>query len=169
LTGQSTYPIRVAERAPIGNNRVVLQSVFPLVVFGAVALSVVMSLIFLFSRASAYDQIGDSGFVTERDPGEELPAPPPGSGAERNEQETEIRQMLRARSERLARRGEPELDIEAEVARLLAPQERATRDPGIELEVRQLVIARNERRSRQGLEQLDVDAEVIRTLEELGA
>ena len=67
------------------------------------------------------------------------------------------------------RRGEPALDVEAEVARLLAPQERATRDPGIELEVRQLVIARNERRSRQGLEQLDVDAEVARTLEELGA
>ena len=53
--------LRVAERAPIGNNRVVLQSVFPLVVFGAVAFSVVMSLIFLFSRGSAYDQIGDSG------------------------------------------------------------------------------------------------------------
>jgi hypothetical protein len=167
LTGQSIAFARVAKRTPIGNNRGVLQSVFPLVVFGAVALSIVMSLVFLFSRGSAYDQIGDSGFAPERDPGEEMPAPAPGSSAERSEQETEIRQMLRARSARLARRGEPALDIEAEVARLLAPGERATRDPGIELEVRQLVIARNERRSRQGLEQLDVESEVVRTLQEL--
>jgi hypothetical protein len=169
LTGQSTPETRVAERALIGNNRSVLQSVFPVVVFGAVALSIVMSLVFLFSRGSAYDQIGGSELAPERDPGDELPTPPPGSTAAQAEQEMEIRQMLRARSDRLARRGEPALDIEAEVARLLAPAQRATRDPGIELEVRQLVIARNERRSRQGLEQLDVESEVARTLQELGA
>jgi hypothetical protein len=144
-----------------------LQSAFPIVVFAAVALSIVMSLVFLFSRGSAYDQIGEDGFATQRDPGWEPPAPPAGSSAELAEQEVEIRQMLRARSERLARRGEPALDIDAELARLLAPAQRASRDPGIELEVRQLVIARNERRSRQGLEQLDVEAEVQRTLSEL--
>ncbi len=167
--------MRVAERTTIGNNREVLQSAFPIVVFGAVALSVVMSLVFLFSRGSLYDQIGDSGFSTERDAGPEAPPPPPGSAAERDEQEREIRQMLSARSERMVGRGEPALDIDAEVTRLLggadpvAPTPASTRgsDPGIEREVRQLVTARNERRARQGLEPLDVDAEVARTLAEL--
>ncbi len=145
-----------------------LQSAFPIVVFGAVALSVVMSLVFLFSRGSAYDQIGETGFATERDPGPEAPPAPPGSLADRAEQEREIRQMLRARSERMVSRGEPALDIDAEVARLLAPEPTTRgRDPGLEREVRQLVRARNERRERQGLDVLDVDAEVARTLDEL--
>jgi hypothetical protein len=75
--------------------------------------------------------------------------------------------MLRARSERLERQGLPGLDIDAEVARLLAPAERTERDPGLVEEVRQLVVARNERRERQGLEPLDVESEVERTLAEL--
>jgi hypothetical protein len=147
----------------------VLQSAFPIVVFGAVALSVVMSLIFLFSRGSLYDQVGESGFATEQDTSAEAPGPAPGSIAERDEQEREIRQMLRARSARMVGRGEPALDIDAEVSRLLAPAPAAARgrDPGIEREVRQLVLARNERRARHGLERLDVDAEVTRTLDEL--
>jgi hypothetical protein len=152
----------------------VLQSAFPIVVFGAVALSVVMSLVFLFSRGSLYDQIGENGFATERDAGPEAPPAPPGSLADRAEQEREIRQMLHARSERMVGRGEPALDIDAEVARLLgganpgasAPTTRG-HDPGLEREVRQLVQARNERRERQGLDALDVDAEVARTLDEL--
>ena len=52
----------------MSNNPVVLQDVFPIVVFGAVALSVVMSLVFLFSRGSVYDHIGDGG-LTPEDPG----------------------------------------------------------------------------------------------------
>ncbi len=153
----------------IGNNRDVLQSAFPIVVFGAVALSVVMSLVFLFSRGSLYDQIGENDFASNGAPDADLP-PPPGSAAERDEQELEIRQMLRARSTRLVGRGEPALDIDAEVARLLAPAAAPSargHDAGIEREVRQLVHARNERRARQGLEPLDVEAEVTRTLDEL--
>jgi hypothetical protein len=153
----------------------VLQSAFPIVVFGAVALSVVMSLIFLFSRGSLYDQVGESGFATEHDASADVPGPAPGSTAERDEQELEIRQMLHARSARMVGRGEPALDIDAEVSRLLGganpvaptPAPGPARDPGIEREVRQLVLARNERRARQGLERLDVDAEVTRTLDEL--
>ena len=146
-----------------------LQSAFPIVVFGAVALSVVMSLIFLFSRGSLYDHVGESGFATEHDAGADAPGPAPGSTAEGDEQEREIRQMLHARSARMVGRGEPALDIDAEVSRLLAPTPAPAsgRDPGIEREVRQLVLARNERRARQGLERLDVDAEVTRTLDEL--
>ena len=144
-----------------------LQSAFPIVVFGAVALSVVMSLIFLFSRGSVFDHIGDGGLSGERDAGAELPPPPPGSAADRAEQELEIRQMLSARSARMVGRGEAPLDIDAEVARLLGPTQRAGHDPGLTTEVRQLVLARNERRARRGLEPLDVEAEVKRTLEEL--
>jgi hypothetical protein len=75
--------------------------------------------------------------------------------------------MLQARSERRVGRGEAPLDIDAEVARLLAPANPSAHDPGLTGEVRQLVIARNERRARQGLEPLDVEAEVERTLAEL--
>jgi hypothetical protein len=147
----------------------VLQSAFPIVVFAAVALSVVMSLVFLFSRGSLYDQVGQSGFAGEPDAGADASPAAPGSSAERAEQELEIRQMLRARSARMVGRGEAPLDIDAEVARLLAPAPApaGARDPGIEREVRQLVLARNERRGRQGLEPLDVEAEVSRTLDEL--
>jgi hypothetical protein len=146
-----------------------LQSAFPIVVFGAVALSVIMSLVFLFSRGSLFDHIGDGGLGGEHEP------PPPGAltgasagpAAASAEQELEVRQMLKARSQRRVARGEPALDIDAEVARLLAPEQRIGHDPGLAVEVRQLVVARNERRSRQGLEPLDIDAEVERTLSEL--
>ena len=76
--------------------------------------------------------------------------------------------MLGARNQRLVARGQPPLDIEAELARLMAPAQRPTaQDSELIDEVRQLVLARNERRARQGLQRLDVDAEIARTLQEL--
>lgn len=176
------------------------------VVFGAVAFSLIMSFLFLTTRGSesAYDRIGAGGMTRESEydapeplAGESSPFPVrrrvaigDGGGdgaAEQMERELEIRQLLNARSERLVRAGQPALDVDAELARLLAastpasssemdgdaspapevePPRRA-RDPALLAEVRQLVVARNERRARQGLEALDVDAEVARTLEEL--
>ncbi len=148
-----------------------MQSAFPIVVFGTVGLSVVMSIVFLVSKGSAYDEIGRGG----------LPGGSPsfGQGMEveeplgispelqRIEREQEIRQMLEARSERLVRRGEPALDIEAEIAKLTAAAPAPDRrDQGLAQEVLQLVVARNERRERQGLEPLDIEAEVQRTLAE---
>jgi hypothetical protein len=146
---------------------IVLQSAFPIIVFGAVAVSVVMSLVFLFSRGSAFDHIGDGGLTGESDPYGSPPAQPGESIGSRAEQEMEIRQMLKARNARRAGRGEPELDIDAEVAKLLAPAQTSDDDPGLTAEVRQLVVARNERRARKGLEALDVEQEVQRTLAEL--
>jgi hypothetical protein len=147
---------------------------FSLVVFGAVALSVVMSLILLVGRGSAYDQIGQGGFAQDGERGGGPPAPAPESLAGRAERETEVRQLLQARSERLVRQGRPALDVESEVARLLGPQTGGTGAPGsgahdaaLTAEVRQFVIARNERRARQGLPALEVEAEMARTLEEL--
>ena len=139
------------------------------VVFGTVAFSIVMSVLILVTRVSdsMYDQIGAGGLSKDSD------HPTPGAldtPAARSEQEQEVRQMLRARSDRRVERGEPALDIDAEVAKLLGDSERASkRDPALVAEVRQLVEARNERRLRQGKEALDVEAEIARTLDELQA
>jgi hypothetical protein len=141
------------------------------VVFGSVAFSLLMSLLFLVTRGkdNLYDHIGQGGLTPESDygPGQQAQL---SSAAAQAEREQEIRQMLRARSDRLERRGEAPLDIDAELARLLAEdaaQAPKERDPGLLEEVRQLVRARNERRQRQGLEPLDEEAEVQRTLTEL--
>jgi hypothetical protein len=171
LTGQSIPCARrrVADAAAIGNNRRV-QSVFPIVVFGAVVFSVVMSIVFLLTRSTGlHDEIGEGGLTI----GHEAPAGTftghLSAAASQHEAEVEIRQMLSARRERQLSRGEPGLDVDAEVARLLADAPAPAHDPGLEEEVRQLVVARNERRARQGLEPLEVDAEVARTLAELQA
>ena len=140
------------------------------VVFGAVAFSLLMALVFLVtgSGESIYDQIGAGGLSRESDHGAGGGTHAPDSPAEHAEREREVRQMIVARSERLVRRGQPPLDVDAEVARLLAPPAQATtHEAGLVLEVRQLVVARNERRLRQGLEALDVEAEVKQTLAEL--
>jgi hypothetical protein len=145
-----------------------VQSAFSIVVFGAVAFSLVMSVGFLLTRGSMYDQIGQGGLTPEDKPSRG-PAPlAPDSPAARAERELEVRQMLGAQNERLVRRGQPALDIEAEVARLLEPAQPGAHEAGLVEEVRQLVVARNERRVRQGLQPVEVEAEVTRTLEELG-
>jgi hypothetical protein len=139
------------------------------VVFGTVAFSLLMSVLMLVTRGkdSMYDQIGQGGISREGDYGA-TDGPVANSPAALAEQEQEIRQMLSARSERLVRAGKPALDVDAEVARLLAPAGGpAQHDPALVAEVRQLVLARNERRARQGIEPLDVEAEVARTLAEL--
>src|SRR5947209_20359172 len=133
-----------------------------------------MSVLFLVTRGSdsMYDETGKGGLSKESDyagtggPGAAQPDTPAG----RSEQEQEVRQMLRARSDRRVQRGEAALDIDAEVAKLLGDADRAGKpDPALVAEVRQLVEARNERRLRQGKEALDVEAEVARTLDELQA
>jgi hypothetical protein len=140
------------------------------VVFGTVAFSVLISLLLVVTRGtgSAYDQIGQGGLSRESDHRGGALALAPDSPAARAEREEEIRQMLGARSERLVRKGQPALDIDAELARLLEPAGwPGEHQSGLVEEVRQLVVARNARRVRQGLQPLDVDAEVTRTLEEL--
>jgi hypothetical protein len=88
--------------------------------------------------------------------------------------EAEIRQMVEAKSHRREARGDPPLDIDAEVQRLLAesaPAPSMGMDRELRNEVRQLVIARNERRVRRGEAPLDVEQETqrqLRNLEGLG-
>jgi hypothetical protein len=126
------------------------------------------------------DQLGRGDFAIEESP---RPAPPgpagprPGGALARAERETEIRQLVQARHDRQAGRGERPVDVEAEVDRLLsldpqddpdaAPDERSRQDAALRLEVRQLVIARNERRAARGEPALDVEAEVERQLSDL--
>jgi hypothetical protein len=128
-------------------------------------------------RGSLYDRIGESGTSVGQ------PPPRPGSPAEAAERELEIRQMLQARSERLQRKGEPPLDLDAELATLTgptdanestesaedsaAPARPGRHDPELVEELRQLANARNTRRVRRGEEPLDVRAEVQRALAEL--
>jgi hypothetical protein len=80
-------------------------------------------------------------------------------------QAAEARQMLEAKSYRRQRRGEPALDVDAEVSRLLGSQTASPDlDENLRAEVRELVIAHNERRMRAGEKPLDVDSETERQL-----
>ncbi len=143
----------------------------PFALFGAlvICLLIFVGLALTHGSESAYDRIGAGGMTRESDYADASATPTPESPAARAEREREIRQLLSARSERLVRSGQPALDIDAELGRLLAVEHAPSGpDAGLLAEVRQLVAARNERRVRQGMEPLDVDAEVARTLEELG-
>jgi hypothetical protein len=128
--------------------------------------AVVVAAVSYWGSGKIYSGLGREGALSMEDEEGVRPAPPQGAAAQAEAQE-EIRQMLEAKSHRRQARGEPPLDIEAEVANLTAPS--TAHDPALREEVRQLVIARNERRVRQGKEPLDVEAEVDRQLRELGA
>jgi hypothetical protein len=145
---------------------------FTFVIVGAVVLFVVGGVLSWLTGASVYDRIGEGGLTAgPGDLGGPPPGPPSGSPADLAEREREIRQMLKARSDRQVRSGGQPLDIEAELAKLTASEsERSSsgkHDAHLAEEVRQLVIARNERRERRGEPPLDVEAEVRRTLAEL--
>jgi hypothetical protein len=116
------------------------------------------------------EELGRGGLsIDDRPP---APAPLPASPAARLEREIEIRQLVQARHDRQAARGEEPVDVDAEVSRLLAldaepgPEE-ARGDTALREEVRQLVIARNDRRVARGEPPLDVEKEIERQLRDL--
>jgi hypothetical protein len=115
-----------------------------------------------------WDSYGGGAFaILKEEPPRGRAAPTPVDPAI---QAAEVRQMLEAKAARRRERGGPEIDVEAESARLLAAAAEAPpapRDEALRAEVRQFVVARNERRRRQGLEPLDVEAETARQLAEL--
>jgi hypothetical protein len=131
--------------------------------FGTVV--IVVAVIAVLVAAASYWGTGRIYSGLGREGGLDLTREPsvPASGPEVQE---EIRQMLEAKSDRRVARGEPELDVDAELAALTRGSAEA--DAGLREEIRQLVVARNERRLRQGKEPLDVDAEVERQLRDLG-
>lgn len=138
----------------LSNGDVILLVVFVALPIAAIA----------FAGAGAvYREIGKGAFAMDHD------SPPargraPGEDTSRQVQEDEVRQMLEAKAYRQAERGEPMLDVEEEMRKLLVPQVNVDADPELVEEVRQLVVARNERRMRKGEEPLDVEAEIKRQL-----
>lgn len=141
-----------------------MQEAFGFVIFGVVALAAVVAVVSLGSSRRAFDEIGANGL----NDGADRPASEPLSGAGFTAvRDEEARQMLEARNARRARQGKAPLDVEQELARLVAaPPTHA--DPQLVGEIRDLVLARNRRRARQGKEPLDVEAEVARQVAELG-
>ena len=146
----------------ISNGEVILLVVLIALPIGAIA--------FFVGAGDRFDELGKGGF------GLELESDMPkgirdsdaggGSGAD----EVEIRQMLEGKAYRQRARGEQPLDVDAELARLLAERDAAPTDLGdaqLREEVRQLVVARNDRRRRQGKEPLDVETEIARQLRDL--
>jgi hypothetical protein len=131
-------------------NTWLVQQAFGTVVWVVCAVGVIAGLAgVLFSRKT-WEEYGSNDLVLDNDRSR---APASGSARERD---TEIRQLLQARNELRRRRGEPSLDVEQELARLIAPEI----DSELRAEIRDLVNARNHRRARAGQAPLDVDAEI---------
>ncbi len=126
------------------------------VVVGVCVVGVVGAIVALLTSRRDWAQYGSDRLLLDS----EMPRAP----AALSERDEEVRQMLEARNARRRRRGEPEVDVEAELTRLtaLADDNGELRD-----EIRQLVIARNHRRARKGLVPLDIEAEIARELSEL--
>jgi hypothetical protein len=128
------------------------------VLFGVVIVGTIAAVVTFFLSGKAYDQIGKGGFYRDDDSGRRPDAP-----INIAERDAEIRQMLTARNARRVAAGHEPVDVEAELARLVAPNI----DAELRGEIRDHVIARNARRVRRGEEPLDVDAEVERQIAEL--
>jgi hypothetical protein len=148
----------------MGNTVGKVESGLAVVVIVVSVLGIIGAVIAAVGSGKLYDQVGKGDFALDRESGSD--GPRPGSAAAQAEAEAEIRQLVEAKSARREARGEPPLDIDAEVAALTRPQ---VGDASLRDEVRQLVIARNERRLRRGEAPLDVEAEVDRQLRDLGA
>jgi len=137
-----------------------VQGAFGTVVLVVCGVGVAGAVVALLLGRRTWEDYGRNHLLMERHP----PAPAGGAAAALGERDEEIRQMLEARNARRRRRGEPELDIEAEISRLTGPAV----DDELRAEIRDLVIARNHRRVRQGKPALDVEAEIERQIAALG-
>jgi hypothetical protein len=135
-----------------------VQDAFGYVLFGVVIVGTIAAVFTFFLSGKAYDQIGKGGFYRDDDSGRRPDGP-----VNVAERDAEIRQMLTARNSRRVAAGLEPVDVEDELARLVAPNI----DAELRGEIRDHVIARNARRVRRGQEPLDVDAEVERQIAEL--
>ena len=146
-----------------------VQDAFWTVLLVVVIGGAVVAVFTFLGTGKLYEQIGRGGLsLREDDDGRGRPGgggAPPSAAVAAGERDEEIRQLLAARNERRARRGQEPIDVEAELQRLTAPS--IDIDPALREEIRQLVVARNERRARAGKEPLDVDAEIERQVREL--
>jgi hypothetical protein len=132
-----------------------VQGAFGTVVLVVCGVGVAGAVVALLLGRRTWDDYGRNHLLMER----EAPASRAGPAGAVSERDEEIRQMLEARNARRRRRGEPELDVEAELGRLTAPAIDELR-----AEIRDLVLARNHRRARQGKPPLDVETEIERQI-----
>ncbi|HEY1569363.1 MAG TPA: hypothetical protein VGF68_20205 [Solirubrobacteraceae bacterium] len=133
-----------------------MQGAFGTVVLAVCGVGIAGAVVALLLGRRTWEDYGRNHLLMERSPMQ----PAAGSAAAVSERDEEIRQMLEARNARRRRRGEPEIDVDAEVTRLTAPAV----DDDLRAEIRDLVIARNHRRARQGKPPLDVEAEIERQI-----
>jgi hypothetical protein len=132
-----------------------VQSAFLWVVAGVCVVGVVGAIVALLTSRRDWAQYGSDRLLLDS----EAPRAP----VAQFERDEEVRQMLEARNAGRRRRGEAEVDVEAELARLTALADAGT-DGDLRDEIRQLVVARNHRRARKGLAPLDVETEIAREL-----
>ncbi len=124
---------------------------------------------FVLGAGDALRQIGKGQFAVQFESDLPRGISDDAASASPRGREDELRQLLEAKAYRQHARGEQPLDVEVELAKLLAGPPAASQgaDPQLVEEVRQLVLARNERRLRRGEEPLEVEFEVERQLREL--
>ncbi len=139
-----------------------MHSAFNIVIWVVCVLAVLIAIGALIASRKTWEDFGKGKLVMDGDSARDSRH---GSGMAVAERDTEIRQMLEARNERRARRGEPPIDIEQELARLTTTAPAI--DPALREEIRQLVVARNHRRVRAGKPPLDVEAEIEREIDGL--
>jgi hypothetical protein len=137
-----------------------VQHAFGTVLWIVCILGAIAAFAALITGRKTWKDYGKGGLSLD---GDASAGPAAGSAMASHERNAEIRQMLEARNARRARRGEPPLDVEQELARLTAPMI----DPELRGEIRDLVIARNKRRERLGKPPLDVEAEIEREIADL--
>jgi hypothetical protein len=85
-----------------------------------IIVAVVLAIVAMASSGSTWSEYGQGGMVKDRD----APRQPRAGASSAAERETDIRSMLEARNARRVRRGEPPLDVDAELARLTSPRAR---------------------------------------------
>ena len=132
-----------------------MQAAFGTVVVVVCAVGAIGAIVALLLSGRTWDDYRASHLQFERE------APRPGVTSAALERDAEIRELIEARNALRRRRGEPEIDLQSELARLAQPPEI---DDELRGEIRDLVIARNHRRVRQGKLPLDVEAEIAREI-----
>jgi hypothetical protein len=153
-TGNAVPRTPSAARPPYIRHTYPVNSTFNVVIWVVCVLAVLIAFGALIFSRKTWEDYGKGTIVMDREAS--------GTTASSGERDTEIRQMLEARNERRARRGEPPIDVEDELARLTASAPAI--DPALREEIRQLVVARNHRRVRAGKPPLDVEAEIEREI-----
>src|SRR3954447_20510017 len=91
---------------------------FPLVIIGISVIAIVVAVVASLASGGLYERIGRGGLSMGGHEQARGGGPQPGSAAARAEADEEIRQLVEAKSDRRVARGQPALDVEAEIAKL---------------------------------------------------